>query len=80
MHLAAMWGMIVATTVQFKGVIGNIAVVLLGPYLLWVSYASALTIWIWQHNLPSSARKVGRLLHSRQHYMHCLYMPQGGRC
>jgi tryptophan-rich sensory protein len=53
-----MWVMIVATIIQFKGVIGNLAVVLLGPYLLWVSYASALTLWIWQNNLPSTARNV----------------------
>jgi hypothetical protein len=56
---AAMWGGILATILQFRGVIGNLAVLLLGPYLLWVSYASALTIWIWQHNsTPATARKV----------------------
>lgn len=55
---AAMWAMILTTIVQFRGVIGNLAVVLLGPYLVWVSYASALTIWIWQHNTPTVARKV----------------------
>lgn len=55
-----MWGMIVATIMQFRGVISNLAVVLLGPYLVWVSYASALTIWIWQHNAPAAiTRKVG---------------------
>ena len=54
-----MWGMIVATILQFKGVIGNLAIVLLGPYLVWVSYASALTLWIWQHNAPAAVgRKV----------------------
>lgn len=55
-----MWGMIAATILQFRGVLGNLAVVLLGPYLVWVSYASALTIWIWQHNTPAAVgRKVG---------------------
>jgi hypothetical protein len=53
-----MWAMILTTIIQFKGVIGNWAVVLLGPYLVWVSYASALTIWIWQHNKPTGAGKV----------------------
>lgn len=56
-----MWGGILATILQFKGVIGNLAVVLMGPYLLWVSYASALTFWIWQHNATpdtTAARKV----------------------
>lgn len=51
--ILGMWVMIVATIFQFKGVIGNLAVVLLGPYLLWVSYASALTIWIWRNNTPA---------------------------
>jgi len=50
--------MIVATIFQFKGVIGNLAVVLLGPYLLWVSYASALTIWIWRNNTPAVTHTV----------------------
>jgi hypothetical protein len=45
-----MWAAIVATIVQFRPVIGNLALVLLGPYLLWVSYAGALTLWIWRHN------------------------------
>lgn len=66
-----MWGMIVATIIHFRGVIGNLAVVLLGPYLLWVSYASALTIWIWQHNLPSTARKVGDMLLPQPHVWLC---------
>lgn len=55
--ILAMWAMIMTTIIQFKGVIGNLAVVLLGPYLVWVTYASALTIWIWQHNKPVVARK-----------------------
>lgn len=58
-----MWGAIVATIIEFKPVIGNLAVLLLGPYLVWVSYASALTIWIWQHNTPGAkVRLVGSLL------------------
>jgi hypothetical protein len=54
--------MIMTTIIQFKGVIGNLAVVLLGPYLVWVTYASALTIWIWQHNKPVVARKVSKAM------------------
>lgn len=47
---AGLWAGIVATIVLFRPVIGNLALVLLGPYLAWVSYASALTIWIWRNN------------------------------
>jgi hypothetical protein len=46
----AMWVAIVATIASFKPVIGPMAYLLLGPYLAWVSYASALTLWIWRHN------------------------------
>jgi hypothetical protein len=45
-----MWGMIVATIATFYPVIGAWALGLLIPYLAWVSYASALTIWIWRNN------------------------------
>lgn len=46
-----MWGAIAATIALFSRVIGvRLALGLLGPYLVWVSYASALTIWIWRHN------------------------------
>lgn len=53
-----MWCAIVATTVHFRPLIGNLALVLLGPYLVWVSYACALTLWIWGNNPPTST-KVG---------------------
>ncbi|KIY99257.1 Translocator protein [Monoraphidium neglectum] len=48
--ILAMWGMIVATIATFYPVIGAWALGLLIPYLAWVSYASALTIWIWRNN------------------------------
>lgn len=47
-----MWVGIVATISHFRPVIGDITLPLLGPYLLWVTYATALTIWIWRHNPP----------------------------
>lgn len=49
-NYAGMWLGIVATISQFRPVIGDISLALLGPYLLWVSYATALTLWIWRHN------------------------------
>lgn len=53
--ILAMWGGIVATIITFQRVIGPSALALLLPYLVWVSYASALTIWIWRNNPPQSA-------------------------
>jgi tryptophan-rich sensory protein len=53
---AGMWLAIVATIRQFRPIIGNLALLLLGPYLLWVSYASALTFWIWRHNPTRPSR------------------------
>lgn len=52
-----MWCAIVANIVQFRQVIGDTAVLLLGPYLAWVTYAIALTLWIWRHN-PATPGKV----------------------
>jgi hypothetical protein len=45
-----LWAAIVATIYSFQGVIGPLAYALLLPYLAWVSLATALTLWIWQHN------------------------------
>jgi tryptophan-rich sensory protein len=45
-----MWVAIVATIASFRPVIGPVAYLLLVPYLAWVSYAAALTLWIWRHN------------------------------
>jgi len=42
--------MIIATIALFYPVIGPWALGLLIPYLVWVSYASALTIWLWRNN------------------------------
>lgn len=44
-----LWLLIVATIVAFWRV-KPLAGALLVPYLIWVTYASALTIWIVQHN------------------------------
>lgn len=48
--IVALWGMIIATIALFYPVIGPWALGLLIPYLVWVSYASALTIWLWRNN------------------------------
>jgi hypothetical protein len=50
-----MWGLIVATIATFYPVIGAWAPGLLVPYLVWVSYATALTMWIWR-NTPAKVR------------------------
>ncbi|KAF8057122.1 LanC-like protein 3 [Scenedesmus sp. PABB004] len=56
--IAALWAGIVGTARLFAPVIGRGATLaLLGPYLAWVSYASALTFWIWRHNAPRRAAK-----------------------
>lgn len=61
---AAMWVAIAATIALFGRVIGApLALGLLGPYLLWVSYASALTIWIWRFN----PRQVHTYIHTYIH-------------
>jgi tryptophan-rich sensory protein len=51
-----MWVAIVATIRQFRPVIGDLALLLLVPYLVWVSYASALTFWIWRNNPTRTGR------------------------
>jgi hypothetical protein len=56
---AGMWVAIVATIRQFRPVIGDIALLLLVPYLVWVSYASALTFWIWRNNPTGTGRVSG---------------------
>ena len=47
--IVCLWGLIVATLVSFWRV-RLLAGVLLIPYLLWVSFASALNYFLWQHN------------------------------
>ena len=47
--IALLWGLIVATIVAFRRVQPR-AAWLLVPYLAWVSFASALNFWLWQHN------------------------------
>lgn len=47
---AALEGFIIATIVLFYDVIGDLVLPLLLPYLAWVTYAAALTIWIWYNN------------------------------
>eukprot|EP00878_Enallax_costatus_P028783 GHUV01031125.1.p1 GENE.GHUV01031125.1~~GHUV01031125.1.p1 ORF type:complete len:178 (+),score=28.09 GHUV01031125.1:82-615(+) len=54
--IAGMLVAIVATICQLRRVIGDLALMLLLPYLAWVSYASALTFWIWRHNPTRSTR------------------------
>jgi tryptophan-rich sensory protein len=49
--IALMWLAILGTIAVFSTVLGaSKAWLLLGPYLAWVSYASALTAWIWRNN------------------------------
>jgi tryptophan-rich sensory protein len=57
--LSGMWVAIVATIRQFRPVIGDLALLLLVPYLVWVSYASALTFWIWRNNPTRTGRVSG---------------------
>ena len=62
----ALWVLIAATIRAFRPVIGDAALWLLGPYLAWVTFAAALTVWIWHHN-PALGKQVrggegGRLL------------------
>lgn len=57
--IALMWLAILGTIAVFSQVLGaQRAWLLLGPYLLWVTYASALTAWIWRNN-PSGAGGAG---------------------
>jgi tryptophan-rich sensory protein len=54
--IALMWLAIVATIAVFSTALGaSKAWMLLGPYLAWVSYASALTAWIWRNNNANGA-------------------------
>ncbi|KAI8467735.1 MAG: translocator protein [Monoraphidium minutum] len=55
--MTAMWGLIIATIATFRPVIGNWALGLLLPYLVWVTYASALTIWLWRNNPAKKGKK-----------------------
>eukprot|EP00877_Chromochloris_zofingiensis_P009248 jgi/Chrzof1/4577/Cz14g18270.t1 len=48
--ILALEGFIIATIVLFYDVIGDLVLPLLLPYLAWVTYAAALTIWIWYNN------------------------------
>ena len=48
-EIVLLWGAIVATIVAFAR-IRRLAAGLLVPYLLWVSYASALNVSIWSLN------------------------------
>ncbi len=48
-EVIALWGSIVTTIALFAR-IDRPAAVLLAPYLVWVSFASALTISVWQRN------------------------------
>lgn len=47
--ITLLWVLIVATIVAFWRVHPR-AAWLLAPYLAWVSFASALNFWLWQHN------------------------------
>lgn len=47
--IALLWLLIVATIWAFWRVRPGAAALLL-PYLAWVSFASALNLWLWQHN------------------------------
>lgn len=48
-EVLTLWASIAATIVSFKRLDGT-AAVMLAPYLAWVSFASALTISVWQRN------------------------------
>ncbi|WP_396206756.1 TspO/MBR family protein [Gemmatimonas sp.] len=48
-EVLALWALIVATLLAFRQH-DRPAAVLLAPYLAWVSFASALTIAVWQRN------------------------------
>jgi benzodiazapine receptor len=48
-EVLALWGVIVATLLMFRRH-DRPAALLLAPYLVWVSFASALTIAVWQRN------------------------------
>eukprot|EP00775_Hariotina_reticulata_P002652 gene2652-2951_t len=48
--IVGMWAGIATTIILFRPVIGHLALVLLGPYLAWVSYATGLNLWIWRNN------------------------------
>ncbi|KAI8817282.1 translocator protein [Fimicolochytrium jonesii] len=56
--ILALLGTLVATTVEFSK-IDTFAAWLLVPYVAWVSYASAMTVWIWRNN-PKKGRDVRR--------------------
>ena len=47
--IALLWVLIVATIAMFRRV-RPVSAALLVPYLAWVSFASALNFWLWQHN------------------------------
>lgn len=49
--IAVLWCLIVATTLSFAFVSMTAAQLML-PYLLWVSFASYLNMWIWKANKP----------------------------
>jgi tryptophan-rich sensory protein len=49
LEIVLLWGSIVATVVAFSGV-RRLAAGLLLPYLLWVSFATALNLTIWNLN------------------------------
>jgi len=49
LEIVLLWGSIVATMFTFAG-INRLAASLLFPYLLWVSYAMALNVTIWNLN------------------------------
>lgn len=58
--IVAMWLAILGTIAVFSTALGaSTAWLLLGPYLAWVTYASALTAWIWRHNKAGGARAGG---------------------
>lgn len=48
-EVLVLWGSIVATIVLFRRH-DRVAAAMLAPYLLWVSFATALTIAVWQRN------------------------------